>query len=133
MLQGVLESETEHAEGEFLLYRAAIQSCNRAIVQSCNNVAVGILWNIYYVRVLVYCVCAGRLRNFVFSTKILVGNTCGVAEFCLFMNYLTEVFSIRTWNTYRLYVDFITSFQVPRSTKASEKYLEQGRFMIIFI
>ena len=40
-----------------------------------------------------------RLRNFVFSTKILVGNTCGVAEFCLFINYLIEVFSIRTWNT----------------------------------
>ena len=39
-----------------------------------------------------------RLRNYVFSTKILVGNTCAVAEFCLFMNYLIEVFSIRTWN-----------------------------------
>ena len=49
------------------------------------------------------------------------------------MNDLTEVFSIRTWNTYRLYVDIITSFQVPRSTKASEKYLEQERFMIKFI
>jgi hypothetical protein len=75
-----------------------------------------------------------RLRNFVFSTKILVGNTCGVAEFCLFYEFhLTEVFSIRTWNTYRLYVDIIKSFQVERSTKASEKYSEQGRFMITFI
>ena len=45
-----------------------------------------------------------RLRNFVFSTKPLVGNTCGVAEFCLFMNYLIEVYSVSERGTpYRLY------------------------------
>ena len=75
-----------------------------------------------------------RLRNFVFSTKILVGNRCGNAEFCLFMNYLTEVFiNVEHLSPLCWYHHIIPGTRVPRSTKASEKYLEQGRFMIIFI
>ena len=77
---------------------------------------------------------SSRLQNFVFSTKILVGNRCGVAKLCLFYEFHKQKFLVSEHGT-PVYVDTgsITSLQVAKSMKSSDKYSEQGRFMINFI